>query len=199
MEHLCHGRASDVCALLRQSAIGKITASVLRICHVHIGDDIHDSAVGLLRQTFVLAAVACFHVEDGDVQTLCANHAQAGVGVAKYEHAIGLEGCKELVRSVDDVAASCAKVIAHCIHIDLRFCELEVTEEDAVEVVVVVLAGMGQDNIEVLAALVDDCGKADDLRACTHDNAKFQFAILLPMNIAKIKFRLFFHNVLLFV
>ena len=131
------------------------------------------------------------------MQTLSTNDTQAGVGVAKHKHAIGLEGSKELVRAVDDVAACGTKVIAHGIHIYFRFCELQVAEEDAVEVVVVVLAGVGENHVEVLTALVDDCGKADNLRACAHHNDELQLAILLPMNIAIIKFRLLFHKVIL--
>ena len=127
-------------------------------------------------------------MEDGDVQTLCANHAQAGVGVAKYEHAIGLEGCKELVATIDDVATGGTKVIAYGIHIYFGFCEFEVAEEDAVEVVVIVLTGMGEDYVKVLAALVDDCAKSDDLGACADDNAKPQFAILLLLYIRIIWF-----------
>ena len=32
--------------------------------HVHVADDVHDAAVGLFGQAFVLAAVARFHVEN---------------------------------------------------------------------------------------------------------------------------------------
>lgn len=56
---------------------------------------------------------------------------------------------------------------------------------------------MGENDIEVLTALVDDCGKADDLRACANHDDELQFAILLPVYVAIIKFRLLFHNVIL--
>ena len=39
------------------------------------------------------------------------------------------------------------------IHVDLRLGELQVAEEDTVEVVVVVLSGMGQNHIEYLRHL----------------------------------------------
>ena len=94
----------------------------------------------------------------------------------------------QLVGAIDDVATCSAKVIAYGIHINFRLCELEVAEEDAIEVVVVVLACVGENHIEVLAALVDDCGKADNLRTCTDDDAKLQFAILLPLYIGIICF-----------
>ena len=161
---------------------------MFRIGHVHIRDDVHDSAVGLLGQTFVLAAVAGLHVEDGDVQTLGTYHGEAAVGVTKHQYTIGLESSKELVGAVDDVATGCTKVISHSIHIYFRLCQLQILEENTVEVVVVVLACVGEDYIEIPATLVDDCGKADNLRTCTDDDAKLQFAILLPVYIGIICF-----------
>ena len=55
--------------------------------------------------------------------------------------------------------------------------------EYTIEVVVVVLTGMGEDDIEVLAALVDDGSKTDDLRACTDNDTELEFTILLPLYI----------------
>lgn len=63
---------------------------MLRVSHIHITDDIHNTAVGLLRQTFVLATVSCLHVEDGDVQALSTNHRQAAVGITQYKYCIRL-------------------------------------------------------------------------------------------------------------
>ena len=49
------------------------------VSHVYIADDVHDAAVGLFGQAFILAAVACLHVEDWDVQALCGNGRKAAV------------------------------------------------------------------------------------------------------------------------
>ena len=59
IQHLCHRRTRDI-----RACIGQITACVLGIGHIHIGDDIDNAAVRLLLQTLVFAAVAGFHVED---------------------------------------------------------------------------------------------------------------------------------------
>ena len=194
VEHLCHGRAGDVGALAGQAAFGEVAAGVLAVCQVHVGDDIDDAAVGLLGQALVFAAVAGFHVEDGDVQALGADDAQAGVGVAEHEHGIGSRLGEELVGAVDDVAAGGAEVIAHGVHIYLGLGELEVAEEDAVEVVVVVLPRMGEDDVEIAAALVDDCGKADDFGARAHDDAKLELAVVLPLYVGIVEFGvLLFH------
>ena len=138
---------------------------MLRVGHIHVGDDIDDTAVGLLGQALVLAAVAGLHVENGDMESLGSDDAEAAVGVAKDQYAVGLGLGKELVRAVDDVAAGSAKVVTDSIHIDLGFCELQILEEDTVEVVIVVLACVGENHVKVLAALANDGGETDDLGA----------------------------------
>ena len=138
---------------------------MLRVGHVHVGNDIDDTAVGFLGQALVLAAVAGLHVENGDMESLCSDDAEAAIGVAKDQYAVGLGLGEEFVRAVDDVAAGSAKVVTDSIHIDLGLCELQILEEDTVEVVIVVLACVGENHVEVLAALVDDGGETDDLGA----------------------------------
>ena len=73
MQNLRHRGTRDVCTFLWESAVGKITARMLRIRQVHIGDDIYDAAVGFFRETLVLAAVAGFHVENRNVKTFRAD------------------------------------------------------------------------------------------------------------------------------
>ena len=184
VQHLGHRRARHIRALLRQARIGQIAPGVLGIGHIDVGNDIDNAAVGLLRQAFVLAAVAGLHVEDGDVQPLGADHAQAGIRIAQHQHGVRLDGHHELVAGGDDVAHRLAQVLAHGIHIDLRRGQLQVLEEHAVKVVVVVLAGMRQDGVEISAALVDDGRKADDLRAGADDNQKLEFTIVGKRNVA---------------
>ena len=179
MQHFRHRRAGHVGALLREPAVRQVAAGVLRIRHVHVGDDVHDATVGLLRQALVLAAVARLHVEDRDVQPLRAYHAQAAVGIAKHEHGIGLHGDHQFVALVDDIAHRLAEVRAHGIHVDIRIGKFQVLEEHAVEIVVIVLACMGQQAIEVLAALVDDRRQPDDLRPRAHDDQKLQLPVIL--------------------
>ena len=165
VEDLRHGGPCDIGAFLGQAAVGEVSSCVLRVGHVHVGNDIDDTAVGLLGQALVLAAVAGLHVENGDMESLGSDNAEAAVGVAKDQYAVGLGLGEELVGAIDDVAAGSAKVVTDSIHIDLGFGELQILEEDTVEVVVIILACVGENHVEVLAALVDDGGETDDLGA----------------------------------
>ena len=84
-----HGAAGDVGALLGEAGVGQVAAGMLAVGHVHVGDDVHNAAVGLLGQALVLAPVARLHMKDGDVQPLGPDDAQAAVGVAQHDIRLG--------------------------------------------------------------------------------------------------------------
>ena len=173
VEDFRHGGSCDIGALLGQAAVGEVSSCVLRVGHVHVGDDIDDTAVGLLGQAFVLAAVAGLHVENGDMESLGSDDTEAAVGVAKDQYAVRLGLGEELIGAVDDIAAGSAKVVTDSIHIDLGLGELQILEENTVEVVVVVLACVGENHVKVLAALADDGGETDDLGARADNDNQF--------------------------
>ena len=75
MQHLCHRGSGHISAFLRKPSVCQIAPCVLRISHIDIGNDVHNTTISLLRQALVLAAVTGLHVEDGNMEPLCANHA----------------------------------------------------------------------------------------------------------------------------
>ena len=77
VEDFRHGGSCDIGALLGQAAVGEVSSCVLRVGHIHVGDDIDNTAVGLLGQALVLAAVASLHVEDRNMETLGSDNAKA--------------------------------------------------------------------------------------------------------------------------
>ncbi len=190
-KHLGHGRARDVGALGWQARVPEIAAGVLGVGEVHVGDHVHDAAVGLLGQALVLAAVAGLHVEDRDVQALGRDGGKAGVGVTEHEQGLGFNLPHQVVGAGDDVAHGLPQPVAHGVQVDVRVRQLEVAEEDSVERVVVVLPGVRQQAVEVPAALLDDLGQADDLRAGAHDDQQTQASVAFKMNRPVLRF--FFH------
>lgn len=169
-QDLGHGRARDVGALGRAAGVLEVAARVLGVGQVDVGDHVDDTAVGLLGQALVLAAVAGLHVEDGDVEPLGRDGGQAAVGVAQDEEGIRPRLHHQLIGGRDDVAHGLAEVRAHGVQVDVGVVQRQVAEEDAVERIVVVLPGMRQQAVEVAAALLDDLGQADDLGAGAHDD-----------------------------
>ncbi len=81
----------------------------------------------------------------------------------------------------DDVAHGLPQVFADGVEINIGVGEFEVFEEDTVEVVVIVLAGVGQDGVEVGPAFVDDGCEADDLRAGADDDEELELAVILEL------------------
>lgn len=173
-QHLGHGRPRHERALWGASRVLEPAACVLGVGEVHVRDDVDDSAVRLLGEALVAAAVARLHVEDRNVEALRGDGGEAGVGVAQHEQRIGLYPGHQLVRAFDDVADARPEVVTDAVQVDVGVVEPQVTEENAVQRVVVVLAGMRQQAIEVPAALLDDLGEADDLGPRADDDEKLQ-------------------------
>ena len=182
-QHLRHRAARHVGALGSAAGVLQIAAGMLGVGQIHVADYVDDAAIGLLGQALVLAAVARLHVEDGDVQALGSDGGQAAVGIAQDEQGVGLHLRHELVARGDDVAHRLAQVAAHGVQIHVGVVEREVAEEDAVQGVVVVLPGVGQQAVEVSATLLDDLREADDLGARAHDDQQLQAAVFLEMHI----------------
>lgn len=181
VKHLSHWRTRDIGTLLGQTAIGKIAAGVLAVCHINVGDYIHDTTVGLFGEAFVFAAVACFHVENGNMETLGTDNAEAAVGVSKYENSVRFGLDHEFVALGDDIAHGLTKVRPYCIHINLRIRKFEIFEEDTVEIVVVVLTRVGKYYVEVLATFVDYRSETYNLGTCTNYDKEFQFAVIFEL------------------
>ena len=174
-----HRRAGDVGTFLREAAVGKITACVLAVSHVDIGDNVDNPPVRLLWQALVLTAVAGLHMEDGDVQPLGADDAEAGVRVPQHQHRIGLDGHHQLVALGNDIAHGLAQVRADSVHIHLRVRKLQILEEHPVQVVIIVLPGMRQNRVKIRPALVNHSRQPDDFRASSNDDEKLELAVAL--------------------
>ena len=138
MQHLRHGRTGHVRALLRQTAVRQIPPRMLGIGEIHVGDNVDDPAVRFLRQTFILAAVAGFHVKDRDMQTLRADHRKTRIRVAQHQHGIGTQTLHELIGTGDDIAHRFAEVCADGVEIDIRIVQFQIAEENTVERIIVI-------------------------------------------------------------
>ena len=149
------------------------------VTDIYIGNDIYNTAVGFLGQTFIKATVAGFHVEDGDVQALGANHTETTIGITQYEHRIGLNLYHELVALVNDITHGGTEVIANGIEVHFGVCKFQVLEEHTVEVIVIILAGMRQNHIEIFTTFIDNCCQSDDFGAGSHDNEQLEFSVIL--------------------
>lgn len=102
-QHLRHRGARHESALLGQAALRQIPPGVLGVSQVYVGDDVHNPAVGLLRQAFVLAAVSRLHMENGDVEPLGGDGGEAGIRIPQNQEGVRLQLRHQLVGTVDDI------------------------------------------------------------------------------------------------
>ena len=188
-QHLGHGGAGLVGALFRQAGVGQVLPGELRVAQVHVGNHVHDPAVGFLRQALVLAAVAGLHVENGDVQPLGGDGRQAGIGVPQHQQGIGLEIGHNLVGLGQDVAAGLSQVLANHMEQNVRAVlpghvfQLEILPKNSGEVLVPVLVGVDDAGVKVLPAALHNGGQPDDLRPGAADDHAFQPTVVFPLKI----------------
>ena len=195
VQHFCHGRAGLVGALLGQAGICQILPGELGIAHIHVGDHIHDTAIGLLGQALVLAAVACLHVKQRDVQPLRRDGGQAGVGIAQHQIALRLQFGQKLIAATQNITAGHAQILTNHGHQNVRAIlpegvfQLEILPEHGGEVSVPVLIVIDHAAVKIFPAALDDSCQTNNLRtgaAANHDlgaSVVFPFKIVFHKNL----------------
>ena len=148
VEHLVHRAAGLDDPVGRQPLAQQVLAGDRRIGQVDVADVVDDLAVDLLGHALVEAAVARLHVEDRDLLPLGGDGGQAAVGVAQNQHGIGLHLAQDGVGPADDLADRLGGGRAGGVQKEVGLAELQVLEEDLVQFVVVVLAGVDEDVVE---------------------------------------------------
>ena len=134
---------------------------------------IHDAAVDLLGHALIEAAIARLHVEHRDLAPLGRVGGQATVGIAQDQQRVRLDLGQGRVGPRDDLADSLAGRGARGAQEVVRLAQLEILEEDLVQLVVVVLAGVHRDVIGRLVQRGQDAGQADNLGAGAEDGGDF--------------------------
>ena len=196
VQHFCHGRAGLVGTLLGQAGIRQILPGELGIAHIHIRDHINDAAVGLFRQELVLAAVACLHVKQRDMQPLCADCRQAGVGITQHQIALRLQFAEQLIATSQNVTAGHTQILANHRHKNVRaifpegVLQFEILPEHGGKVSVPVLIVIDHAAVKIFPAALDDSCKTNNLRTGAAANHDLGSPIIFPCKIV-------FHKILL--
>ena len=76
--------------LRRQAFRQQVAPCVLRVDHVHVAEVIDHLPIQLFRHTLIKAAIAGFHVKDGNLAALGRDDGEARVGVAVKKHRVRL-------------------------------------------------------------------------------------------------------------
>ena len=187
VQHLCHGRACLVSTLLGQTSIRQIFPSELRIAHVHVGDHVHNAAISLLWQTLILATVTCLHVKQRDVQPLCADGRQAGVGIAQHQITLRLQFGQKFKATPQNISAGHAQIFANHRNQNVRakfsesIFQLKIFPENGGKVSVPILIIIDHTAVKVFPAAFDNCGQPNDLRPSAAADHNLGAAIVLKL------------------
>ncbi len=115
---------------------------------------------------------------------------EAGVRIAQDEDRVRLQVDHQRVAFRDDVADRRAQIFADYFEEVIRRPEPEVIEEDLVQFVIVILARVHEDLIEVRVALLDYGGQADDLGTGPDDGHQFELCHFTPLRSCSLANRL---------
>jgi hypothetical protein len=129
---------------------------------------VDDPAVDLLRHSVVVAAVAGFHVVDGNAEAFRHDRGQAAVRVAEDKEAVRLLGEHHAFGAGQDRADLLTEAAAGA-ELVVGSSDAELGEEDVAQVCVVVLPRVDDHLVTHLVQPPHDETQADDLRACAQD------------------------------
>ena len=120
VQYLSHRRTCHISSLLRQTTVSQITTRMLGVSHIHIRNNIYNTTVCLLRKALILATVSGFHMKNWNMQSLCTNYGQAGIGITKNQYCIRLNLSHQFVTLCNDISTGFTKIRSNCIQINLR-------------------------------------------------------------------------------
>src|SRR5260221_12451851 len=162
-QDLLHGRAR-LQHRFRTNAFGEeIAAPVCRVDQIDFRGMVDDGPVHFLGHALVEAPVPGFHMEDRNPEPLGRDDRETAIRIAEEKQGIGLLLAHPLVGLRDDVGNGLRRRFASRAQEMVGLTQSQAVEEDLVELVVVVLAGVHQHVLHGAIELGNDAGELDDL------------------------------------
>ncbi len=112
VDHLENRIARDIDPLGRDPLAHQVVLAVARVRQQHVARVVDQATVHLLRHTVIVASVSGFHVVHRHAKPLGRDGAQAGVGIAEHEEAIGALTFEDLLEARHDGAQLLAEAAA---------------------------------------------------------------------------------------
>ena len=117
---------------------------------------IDDATVYFFRHAVVIAAIASFHMIDGNAQALGDNRYETTVGVAENQDAIRSLGSQNRFTSGENLSDLLAETFAPNAQVMIWRSDAQLAKEDLVEIGIVILAGMQHHLIAEAIELFND-------------------------------------------
>ncbi len=168
-QHLGHRGSRQGNALVGHTFGQQVPPRVFRIDQVEVGDVIDQLAVGLFGHVAVEAAVARLHMVDRDIHAPGHDGRDRGIRVAQDQDGIGFFVRQDLLRLGQDGPQGLAQTAPPGAQEVVRFAHAQILEKDLVQLVIPVLARVGDDVGDMVLQPGHDPGKPDNLRPCPKD------------------------------
>ena len=169
LQHFPHRTARGDHPIGRKAFAQQILARDRRVRQVHVGEMIDHAPVDLLRHPLVERSIARLHVKHRNAQPLRRQRGEAAVGVAEHEQRAGPPLAQQPIHGDDHLSDRLGRGRARRVERDVGRADAELAEEDAVELVAVVLSGVDEEVVGRLIEPGDDAGQPDQLGPRPHD------------------------------
>ncbi|MCY1244887.1 hypothetical protein D9M72_579870 [compost metagenome] len=136
---------------------------------------INNTTIDLFRHTHVKATVAGLHMECRNLATFGWNDGHTAIGITQHQKCFWLYLCQHAIDSNDDIADGFCTRCTRSIEKMVRFTNPQILEEDFIEFIIVVLAGMDQNMFAMSIQRRHDARQTDDFRTGTNDSNNFHF------------------------
>ncbi|HZJ04104.1 MAG TPA: hypothetical protein VFD59_01380 [Nocardioidaceae bacterium] len=143
---------------------------MLGVDEVEVRDVVDEPAVGLLGGVLVEAAVARLHVIDGDPYSFRDDARDRTVGVTEDQDGVGALLQENFLGLDEDLTEQATQAGRAHVQEVVGFPDAKLVEEDAVELVAVVLPCMEQHVLDRLVEPSHDPGQPNDLRPGADDS-----------------------------
>ena len=142
LQNFPHRTAGADDLIWRQAFAEKVLARDLAVGEIDIRDVVDYAPVNFLGYAKIEAAVARFHVEDGNLAALGCYGCQGAVGVAQNENGFGLIGFERLVDLDDYISNRFSGCRARSVQEVIWFADFQFFKKYLVKFVIVVLPRM---------------------------------------------------------
>src|ERR1035437_8412831 len=164
-----------------------MTAGVLGVNKVEIGQVIHQLAVGFFGNIRVEGTVARLHVIGRNLHPLGHHKRNGAVGVTEDQKGVGLFFQDHFFRADQQLTQHFSKGRGVQVEEVIGLADPQVVKENLVQLVIIVLAGVNQHMVGVLFQGFDNGGQADDFRPGSKDSHYFHKGEKLKLGSSLIK------------
>jgi hypothetical protein len=169
LDYLMDGITDDEDPIAADALAQEVFPAALRIRHQHRAAVVDDPAIDFLGHAVVVAAIAGFHVQDGDAETTGHDSRQAAVRIPEDQQSVWPMVQERGLHPGENLAGLGAEARRANAERHVRRAHGKLPVEHPAQPVVEVLTGVHEHVVHMLVEQLDDPAETDDLRTGSED------------------------------